>query len=246
MLLLLPLVFAHPGTGGAGGADPRATIGHRLELTVGVDAVDLRYVAEVPEKRVLEEARAAGRPGYGTELLETLAAGVDLTWNGAELPATRVVLDEPVAAGENRYLDFAVALHATLPEGAGTLGVRNGNYPEEPSFFATSVRLGAGVVAEESSLLRVRDGRIRDNWHGAWVKDEKAREPWVRIRPAGLFEAAGETRPLPEAMAGVQGGLPVWLAVVLAVALVPLALLGRWLGRRASPAPPGRGCPRGG
>lgn len=230
-MLFVALAFAHPGTG-SGSVNPRETIGHRAELRVEADAVELRYVAEVPEKRVLEEARAAGEPGYGTRLLETLAAGVHLSWNGADLATTRVEVPDAVKAGENRYLDFQVALRAALPAEGGRLALRNGNYPDEPSFFATSVTLDPAWVAESTSLLKVRDGRIRDNWHGAWVRDETGREPWVELRRAGPFVAKGAARPLPEAMAELQGASPLFLAV-LALGLIPIAMLGRMLGRRA-------------
>ena len=232
MLPAVALAFAHPGTGSAS-VNPRETIGHRAEITIAADHVELHYVAEIPEKRVLEEARA--KSGYGSALLESLAGGVHLTWDGKDLPTTRLEVTDPVKPGENRYLDFQVGLRAELPGGGGTLGLRNGNYPEEPSFFATSVQVDGAWVAEETSLLKVRDDRIRDNWHGAWTKDEAGREPWVRIRPATLFDGAAGTRPLPEAMAGMGGPSPLLLGV-LAASLVPLAWLGRWLGRRARAA----------
>jgi hypothetical protein len=238
VLLLVPLLYAHPGSApGASGA-ARDTVGHRVSLTVGAHDVELRYVAEVPERRVLEEARASGAPGYGEQLLASLTDGVRLTWDGAPLPATALVVSDGVKGGEPGFLDFTVAMRAPLPSDSGTLGVRNGNFPDVDGFFATSVTLDGTLVAEETSLLKVKQGRIRDNWHGAWVKDESAREPWVKIRPAGFLEGASAPEPLPQRMAGIVGGEPPpWVLAVLAMLLIPLAWLGRWLGQRARARP---------
>ncbi len=235
MLLFVPLVFAHPGSApGASGA-LRDYIGHRVALVVTADAVDLRYVAEVPERRVLEEARSATDPGYGKRLLESLAGEVKLTWDGALLPATRVPIEDAVTAGDGGFLDFAVAWHAALPGPRGRLGVRNGNYPGDPGFFATEVTLDGRWMADATSLLRVKDGRLRDNWHGAWVKNEEAREPWIELREAGFFERASAPEPLPRRMTGVdRGGPPPWALVLLTLTFLPIAWLGRWLGKRAN------------
>jgi len=209
-------------------------VGHRVQLTVGADAVDVSYVAELPERRVLEEARGATGAGYATRLLEGLRGEVKITWDGAPLPATPVAIAEPVKPGDGGFLEFTVGWRATLPGDHGRLGVRNGNYPEDPGFYATSITLDGRWVADATSLLSVKNGRVRDNWHGAWVKDERGREPWVDLRPAGFLERAAGPAPLPERMAGVtDDGPPPWLLAILALALVPIALLGRWLGRRA-------------
>lgn len=235
MLLLAPLLHAHPGSApGASGA-ARDTIGHRIELAVGADDIEVRYIAEVPERRVLEAARATGAPGYGEQLLASLADGVDLTWDGAPLPATAIVVLDGVKGGEQGFLDFTVAWRAALPSPPrGTIGVRNGNFPDVDGFFATSITLDATLLAEETSLLKVKQGRLRDNWHGAWVKDEAAREPWVKIRPAGFLEGASGSLPLPQRMAGLAGNEPPpWVLGLLALALLPIGWLGRKLGRRA-------------
>lgn len=234
MLLLATLAFAHPGSAPGAPAGMRDHIGHRVEIVVDGETVVLAYVAEIPERRVLAEAREATAPGYGERLLDTLAGEVKLTWDGAPLPATRVPIADAVKAGDGGFLDFAVSWKADLPGTTGTLGVRNGNYPEDPGFFATSVTLGGGWMADETSLLKVRNGRLRDNWHGAWVKDESAREPWVKIRPALFFERASEPQPLPKRMTGLDGGgPPKWFFGVLALSLIPIAWLGRKLGERA-------------
>ncbi|MDP2312557.1 MAG: hypothetical protein Q8P41_06595 [Pseudomonadota bacterium] len=234
MLLLVPLLQAHPGSSTGSDGAPRDTIGHRIELTVGATEVEIRYIAEVPERRVLEEARATGAPGYGEKLLASLTDGVALTWDGAVLPSTPVPVAEPVAGGEKGFLDFVVVRHAVRAAGRGTLGVRNGNFPDVDGFFATSVTLDGSLLAEETSLLKVKQGRIRDNWHGAWLKDESGREPWVRVRPAGWGQSSPTPAPLPQRMAGLEGeGPPPWFFGVLVLLLVPIAWLGRKLGQRA-------------
>jgi hypothetical protein len=232
VLLFVPLALAHPGS--APGASGKETdyIGHRVELTVAADTAELRYVAEVPERRVLAEA--AGTPGYGTKLLEELAGEVRLTWNGAVLDGARIRVEDPVKAGEAGFLDFAVGWQADLPADEGRLGVRIGSFPGDPSFFATSVTLDGSWMADATSLLKVKGGRVRDNWHGAWVKDESAREPWVDLRRAGFFERSATPAPLPRRMTGVEGDAPsFWVIGVLALTLLPVAWLGRKLGQRA-------------
>ncbi len=231
--LLLPAAAAHPASSGGTG-EARSTVGHRLELAVSPTTVDLRYIAEIPERRVLEEARGSTAPGYSGRLLDSLADSVQLTWNGAPLPATRQAVADAAKAAEPGFLDFTVAWQAALPSSTGTLGVRNNNFPDQPSFFATSMMLSGDLVAETCSLLSVRGGRVRDNWHGAWVRDETAREPWVRLRPAGWGESASAPEPLPLRMAGLDAGEPPWwVASLLLLTLLPIALLGRHLGQRA-------------
>ena len=235
MLLLLPLAVAHPGSAAGAPEALRDYLGHRVALVVGADSVELRYVAELPERRILAEARASDAPGYGERVLDSLAGELKLTWDGAPLPATRVAVAEPVKAGDGGFLDFAVAWRAPLPGTAGKLGVRNGNYPDDPGFFATEVTLDGRWMVDTTSLLRVKDGRLRDNWHGAWVKDENAREPWITLRPASTWERVDTPEPLPRRMTGiVQDQPPFWVPALLALSLIPIAWLGRALGRRAN------------
>lgn len=234
-LLLAPPLAAHPGSATGAPSAYRDYLGHRVELVVGAADATVTYVCELPERRVLEEARDTKGGGYATKLLDALAGEVKLTWNGEALPAARIDVAEPVKPGDGGFLDFAVALRAALPDGAGRIGVRNGNYPGDQGFFATAVTLDGRWMADASSLLKVKKGRLRDNWHGAWVKDETAREPWVDLRPAGLFERASAPAPLPRRMSGVEGdGLPWWAHLAGVLSLLALAWLGRLLGRRAN------------
>jgi hypothetical protein len=232
MLLLVPLLHAHPGsTPGASGA-VRDTIGHRVELSIGPRSIELHYIAELPERRVLKDAR--GTPDYSKELLASLADGVRITWDGATLPSTPLAVAEPAKAGEPGYLDFTIAKQAALPATTGTVGVSIGTYPDEEGFFATSVLLDGILLGEETSLLKVKGGRIRDNWHGAWVKGDDAREPWVKIRPAGWTERLSGPQPLPKRMVGIEPeAMPTWAYGVLGLGLVAIGWLGRTLGRQA-------------
>ncbi len=230
-VLFVALAFAHPGSGSSV-ASERDVIGHRLAIAVGANEVRVDYVAEVPERRVLADARE--EPEYGKKLLAQLGDNVKITWNGEILPATPVAVTDAVKAGEGGFLDFANAWTVTLPSHTGKLGIRNGNFPGEPGFFATSVTLDGSVLGTATSLLKVRDGRIRDNWHGAWVRDEAAREPWVELRPAGWFERVDAPEPLPRRMVGLASeGAPWWWNVLGGIGLVGIAALGRWMGQRA-------------
>lgn len=230
-VLFVAAAFAHPGSSSSVGSE-RDVIGHRLSIAVGAHEVRVESVTEVPERRVLADARE--EPEYGKKLLAQLGDNVKITWNGEILPAIPAAVDDPVKAGEGGFLDFANAWTVALPATTGKLGIRNGNYPGEPGFFATSVTLDGSLLGTATSLLKVKNGRIRDNWHGAWVRDETAREPWIELRPATFFERGSGAEPLPRRMAGLEAeGVPWWWHVLGAIGLVGIAALGRWMGQRA-------------
>lgn len=233
--LLASVALAHPATAGIGGSAARDTIGQRVALEIGPEAVLVRYLAEVPAKRVYAEARAEGADeGWAARRAQELGDELALTWDGAPLPLEVVPVAEPARAGEAGFVDFRAERRAALPSPAGTLGLRNGNFPDDRCYFAVEARISGDLVVEETSLARVEDGRLRDDRHGAWQQDERARETRIVVRPAGLFERAEGDAPLPERMEGiVKSGPPPWLVAVGAGALLPIAWLGRLLGRRA-------------
>lgn len=240
MLLPYPALFAsvalaHPATAGIGGAAARDTIGQRIAVEIGPDAVLVRYLAEVPAKRVYAEARAEGADAtWAARRADELGDALAVTWDGQPLALQEVPVAEPARAGEAGFVDFRAERRATLPSPAGTLGVRNPNFPDDRCYFAVEARISGDLVVEETTLVRVEDGRLRDNRHGAWQQDERARETTIAVRRAGVFERAEGDAPLPERMAGiVPAGPPPWLVAALVVSLLPIAWLGRRLGRRA-------------
>lgn len=233
-LLFVPLAHAHPATSGVPGAT-RDVIGQRLEVRLLPAEVEVEYVAEVPQRRVWAEAKADGAAsGWADARLEELAGGLTVLWDGAPLATEAIALEDPARAGENGFVELRVARRAALPDDEGTLSLRNANFPDERCFFATEVEVSGALVVTETSLLRVKDGRLRDNRHGAWVREEAAREPKVTVRRATLFERAEGTSPLPTRMQGIVRDAPPWWVHVLGVlGLAGLAVAGRALGLRA-------------
>lgn len=224
MLFLVALALAHPFSGKPGAGEPGSNIvGQRLLIRVEASRVEVEYVAEVPAIRVYREAKAEGADStYAARKIEELRGNIHATWDGAPLPLTPVPIDAPARNGEGGFLELHARGEAAIGR-AGTLHVRNGNYPDENAYFMSDVTLGPGVVATGSSLLTVVGSRARDNTHGAWVQRESARELDVTVRPAALWEVAEGDAKLPLRTEGLVPrrtwvfGLPV---LVLVPALV--------------------------
>ena len=226
-LVVAALALAHPGSLSGSGGTPVPTIGQRVALRIAGDSVELEYVAEVPEFEVYRDAKATGsQKDYATRWLRDLADGVTLLWEGR--PLTTEAGPTDARAGDRGYVAFTVIERATLPAAAGTLGVRNGNFPDEDCYFAAEATVPGDVVVVATSLVQARDGRLRENRHGAWTKEEALREVSITLRPAAFWEE-GEAGALPTRMVGiVPDHVPYWM---LALSFVPIALLGRGLGR---------------
>jgi hypothetical protein len=240
MILLVALfssfAAAHPGwlPGGGSTGEAQSTVGQRVALHVASDAVTMEYVAELPAADLYRDARLDGGQDYVLRRLTELYDGVTLTWDGQPLQRTRVEVKDPARAVERNFVELHVAAEAPLPSPSGTLGVRIGNFPDDPCYFATEVTLAGDLVVESSNLATVRAGRLRDNRHGAWLRDESGREPSLTIRPARWWEVAATDQPLPQRMAGLDTLRPPLLPIALAaLSLIPIAWLGRALGRRA-------------
>lgn len=238
LALLITFAVAHPGVVGRAQAHTAPEIiGQRLELTLTPDAggtLRIDYAAEVPERRVLTEVAAVepgAQAGYAARRLVELAGGLHARWNGAVLPLTPVPVDHAARQGEAGFLEFHVALTAPLPGLAGDLAVSNGNYPDETCFFATSATVPGDRVVTATSLATVRDGLLTGSTHGAWTRDEKARELTLTLAPAGYWERRPDAAPLPERMRGLATlSTPRWLYGVGAVAI---GAVGIGLGLRA-------------
>lgn len=235
-LLAASLAFAHPG--GAGVATgTRGVVGQRSELSIHGGAVIVHYVAEIPRTRLhaelLEDTKAGGDPAtFVQRRADELADGLQLLWEGRPLQGARVPVAEAAVAGEPGFVEIVIEERAALPGDHGTVGLRVSNWPEEDGgYFATSVRLGGDLVVTGSSLAAVRDGRLVDNRHGAWVRDPSAREVRVSIRPAGAFERRTGLVAMPERMDGLPGIAPkTWVLALAALSFAPIAWAGKRLG----------------
>ena len=85
--------------------------------------------------------------------------------------------------GDTRFIAYHLRLSAPLTEGATTINLINGNWPEERALFATDVSVGPGVVLDASSQIDVDDdGHITYNRAGAWRGEEDERELRLAFR----------------------------------------------------------------
>lgn len=229
MLVLAAFAFSHPFQGGAPGqGEPgMGAIGQRLYVTVDGAHLEVAYVAEVPALRIFKEAKAEGAGAdYATRKIEELRGAVRATWNGEPVPLAPVTVLDPARKGDGDFLEFHATGEGALPSTTGTLVLRNGNFPDEGGYFSTEVKLGPGIVCDESTLVEVRGGTLRNNRHAAWVRDEGARDLKLRLRPAHVWEDASGTSPLPVRMAGAIPR-PAWL--LPAAIATPVLLLGALL-----------------
>lgn len=226
LALFITLAFAHPGVVGRAQAHSAPEIiGQRLKVTIDAAPGQLRldYAAEVPERRVMTEVaalEAAAQPGYAARRLVELAGELRARWNDAPLTLTGVEVDHAARRGEPGFLEFHVSLTAPLPTAAGTLTVQNGNYPDESGFFATEAVIPGGLVVTATSLGQVHDGLLTGSTHGAWTREERARELTLTLAPAGYWERRDASAPLPERMRGLRSlSAPRWLYGVGAAAV---------------------------
>ncbi len=236
LLALTVLAFVLPAWSHPYGGDYRkgagepgnGVVGQRVTVWLRPTEVELEYVAEVPAARVYREAKAqnAGKE-WSAQYIEALRGNVRVMWEGAPLSLAPAVIDDAARQGEAEFLEFHARGTATVTT-PGTLSVSNGNYPDELSYFANTVHIDGGLVATRTSLLKVVNGRLKDNVHGAWMKLESAREFLVEVRGARAWER-GEEAPLPARLAGM---IPTPRWVYGAPGLVPLVFLAWWWKRR--------------
>ena len=198
LLLCLSFAGAHPA-GATNASNPRGGMpGQRIEATVAPGHVRVDYFVELAAIRMLQDARAAGAegPAWAAKRVEELRPGVRVRWNGSDLALTTIVVPEPAKLQGVGEVELHLAAEATLPPSPGTLELRMDNFPDEASFFAASVTVDGALVVRETSLGRVVGGRLRDNQHGAWRRDDRARITSLSLRPTRLWES-GVTGPLP-------------------------------------------------
>lgn len=231
LLLAIPIALCHPGLHRASTAEAHpgtAQLGQRAELalhTAGPGlSVALTYVAEIPAIRVYSEARTANDPAYAEHLRTALASAIALTWEGEKVPLTvSAAADTPggaIVEAPGDMLELHVYATGELSGSTGTLKLLNRNFPDEGGYFATSVQVGGDLVVTATTLTQVREGHVYKNHHGAWLRDESAREPTVTVRPAAWWERRPGDAPLPERLEGLDTLKPPVGAIAGAAALV--------------------------
>ncbi len=234
-VLLLSAALAHP-LGAAGASDPNGGMpGQRIEVTVADAEVRVDYYAEVAALRLYKEAREEGAsgPSWALGRAESLRGGVKARWSGETLALSAVKVEPAAELKPTGYVEFHIASGAPLPSIAGTLEVRMDNFPDEPCYYAASVRLGGEFVATSTSLGRVLKGRLRDNLHGAWRRNEAGRVTTVALRTVRPWEDQ-TPGPLPERLEGLvdrsSEAVPAAIGAGFLVLLV--AWVVRWRRRR--------------
>lgn len=204
LLALIPESSAHP-SGATNASDPNGGMpGQRIEVQVEPGHLRVDYYVEIAAIRLYKEARAEGAAGseWAPKHAESLRPGVRARWNDAELQLTPLPMEKPAQLKEASYVELHLAGETALPGSAGTLQLRMDNYPDEPCYYAASVWLDGDLVVTETDLGHVTDGRLRDNRHGAWRRDNAGRVAQLTVRPTHAWEGA-VAGPLPERMEGI-------------------------------------------
>lgn len=206
---LLPLAAAHPYADHLA-ADGTAALGHRLEVRVGADRVELAYSAEVPPPVL--SAEFAGREDLAepaAERARELPDGLKARWNGVTLPLGQV--SAPGAhLNPDGLWELETRLAAPRPAGGGRLEVVNTNYPDRFAYYYAEVSVPGDLVVGATSLAEVKDGRVWSNVHGSWGRSPTARELWVDLRRAWPWQRQADAAPLPERLAGTNALAAPW------------------------------------
>lgn len=171
-------------------------------LWLGVAAAHLPAVGPQPG-HTLRVDLAAGRVDlrYRLEVVEGTPEPALVVWaNGVALPAEWRA--EPAVAPEPGWVAAEWSARVTGVNPPAELRVENHTLPDQPALFLTAVTVDGGLVVESSTLARVRDGNLRDNVEGAWIRDPAARTLVVAYREAEAGER-GATGALPNRMAGM-------------------------------------------
>ena len=167
--------------------------GHKTEVRLGADAVEVAYLLEVPTPILLADLRRfmadieapsqADQDRHTAATLTELKDGLRLLVDGQTIPWRVEQSASPSGVGDTRFISYHLRLRALLPDGATTLNLVNSNWPDERALFATDVYVGPGVILDASSLIDVNDdGHITYNRAGAWRGEEQERELRLAFR----------------------------------------------------------------
>ena len=206
LLLVVAPAWAHPGMS-AGRSDPNGGMpGQRVEVSVGPGELRVDYYAEIAAIRLYKEARAeqAAGPTWAAGKAEALRTGLRVSQGGVDLPLTPVSVEKPAQIKETAFVELHLAATTPLHAEAGELTVRMENFPEEPCYYAASVNVDGAWVVVDTNLGHVKGGRLRDNQHGAWRRDDAARIATFTLRPTHPWEDH-TPGPLPERLEGLVG-----------------------------------------
>jgi hypothetical protein len=184
-LTLLSVALAHPFES--------RLYGHQTTLWLTPDAATVEYAVEIPTASLLAEIRASltGKPtqadqdAFNSRLHRDLRDSLRLVVNDERLDWTQAEPAEDSGRGDVKFIVYRLILKAPLPEGARTLKLIDGNFPDEPSIYQTSVLIDQGLILDASSQLDVEDGRLVTSRDGSWRPEEDSRELRLSFRRRG-------------------------------------------------------------
>lgn len=164
--------------------------GHQTTLWLTADAVTVEYAVEIPTARLLSEIRerTSGTPtqadqdDFNARLHRDLRDATRLLIDGESVSWAQMEPAEDSGRGDVKFIVYRIALQAPLPSAARTLQLIDGNYPDEPSIYLTSVLVDESWILDASSQLTVEDGVLTSNRDGDWRAEEASRELRLSFR----------------------------------------------------------------
>ena len=167
--------------------------GHKTDVRVYGDRVEVDYLAEIPTPVLLRELKSfmadieapvqADQDRHTEQMRTELSDGLRLLADGERLPWSQRECSETSGHGDSRFIAYHVCVSAELTEGSRTLNLINGNRPDETALFSTEVWVGPAVVLDASSQIDVdHHGQIVADRSGVWLGDERERELRLSFR----------------------------------------------------------------
>lgn len=167
--------------------------GHKTDVRVYGDRVEVDYLAEIPTPVLLRELKSymadiespvqADQDRHTEQMRTELADGLRLLADGERLPWSRRDCSQTSGHGDSRFIAYHVCVSAELTEGTRTLNLINGNRPDETALFSTEVLVGPAIVLDASSQIDVdHHGQIVADRSGTWRGDERDRELRLSFR----------------------------------------------------------------
>lgn len=171
--------------------------GHQTTLWLTDAAVTVEYAVEIPTARLLSEIRerTSGQPtqsdqdAFNDRLHRDLRDATRLLIDGESVAWAQLEPAEDSGRGDVKFIVYRIALQAPLPATARTLQLIDGNYPDEPSIFQTSVFVEHAWILDASSQLTVEDGVLTASRDGDWRAEEDNRELRLSFRRRDFVSA---------------------------------------------------------
>jgi hypothetical protein len=142
--------------------------GHRVDLHVAADRLQLQYTADLPMRKLLSEVREVERKGgdgeaYVNQQDDELLAGLVVTVDGADIAMTRIPVDQPPSTP--RTMIVVLALDAPLDPGVPHhVEVGNANRPEETTYFCDAVTVDRSWLVTAVSATASGEWRMQEDY----------------------------------------------------------------------------------